>query len=417
MTTKTRAAWILSGVAAAGALLAQVVGTTLPNTGKPTLPPPFATPSSRNSPKVVAQPSGAELHLPPGFKVSVWSEGYQKPRYMLLGNHGEVLLTDSAEGNLVAESTAGLKKTGGSVYVFPGADPAKRKQIITGLDRPYGLALWHEYLYVSQPNQIDRYKYNPADFSVGPAEKVVTLENMDKGGHWTRSLLFNKAGTKMYVGVGSASNVDAGEDPRRAAINEYNPDGTGHQFFATGTRNPTSMHWYPGTQTLWAAVQERDLLGDDLVPDYFTRVQPGAFYGWPFAYTGPNEDPRRKGEHPELVRKAIAGDFQLGAHVAVLDFCFYTGSLFPAKYRNGAFLAFHGSWNRSKRVGQEVVFVPFQNGKPSGPAEHFLTGWMLSPEQTEVWGRPVGVMQMADGSLLVSDDGANKIWHVTYAGR
>ncbi|MSO23585.1 MAG: sorbosone dehydrogenase family protein, partial [Acidobacteria bacterium] len=200
----------------------------------------------------------------------------------------------------------------------------------------------------------------------------------------------------------------------RAAIHRYNPDGSGQEFVATGVRNVIGLRWYPGTKALWAAVQERDGLGDDLVPDYFTAIKPGAFYGWPYAYTGPNEDPRRKGEKPDLVKKTIAPDVQLGAHVAVLDALFYTGKQFPKEYRGGAFLAFHGSWNRSLRVGYSVAFIPFSGGKPKSGPKEFLTGFMLAPEKREVWGRPVGLLQLPDGSLLVSDDGGNKIWRISY---
>jgi glucose/arabinose dehydrogenase len=220
----------------------------------------------------------------------------------------------------------------------------------------------------------------------------------------------------MYIGVGSESNVSPGENPMRAAINRFNPDGSGHEIFASGTRNPIGLHWYPGTNTLWAAVQERDGLGDDLVPDYFTAIHQGGFYGWPYSYIGPNEDPRNKGQREDLVKKTIVPDVPLGAHVAVLDYTFYQGKQFPAKYRGGAFLAFHGSWNRSQRVGYSVAFVPFKNGKPESGPEPFLTGWMLDPGKREVWGRPVAVFEMPDGSLLVSDDGGNKIWRITYKG-
>ena len=234
-------------------------------------------------------------------------------------------------------------------------------------------------------------------------------------GHWTRSLEIDADAGKLYVGVGSRSNVDAGEPKERAAINRYNPDGSGYEALATGTRNPTAIHFYPGTKNLWASVQERDALGDDLVPDYFTQVQAGGFYGWPFSYFGPNEDPRRKGEAPELVKKTITPDVSLGAHTAVIDWAFYTGNSFPEKYRGGAFLALHGSWNRSKRVGYSVGFVPFKDGKPLvKDVEPFLTGWMIAPEKKEVWGRPTGILVMKDGSLLVSDDGGKKIWRVTF---
>ena len=365
------------------------------------LPPPFATPSVDNGPHVVDKPESAELKLPAGFHVDIYAEGFERPRFMLLGSKGELLLSDSADR--------------GTVYVFEDANkPDQRKKLIEGLDRPYGLALWKDYLYVGEQTSIKRYKYDAASGTVGRGEEVISLAGLG-GGHWTRSLLFDSKGEKLYVGVGSRSNVSAGEDPRRAAINRYNPDGSGHETFASGTRNPIGLHWYPGTQTLWAAVQERDLLGDDLVPDYFTHIQQGGFYGWPDAYIGPHEDPRRKGEKPDLVAKTIEPDVVLPAHVAILDYLFYTGKQFPAEYRGGAFMAWHGSWNRSKRVGQEIAFLPFKNGKPAvDQPRHFLTGWMLAPDKREVWGRPVALLQMADGSVLVSDDGGNKIWRISY---
>jgi glucose/arabinose dehydrogenase len=367
------------------------------------LPPPFATPSVDNGPHVVDKPDGAELNLPAGFHVDIYAEGFERPRFMLLGSKGELLLSDSADR--------------GTVYVFADVSkPDQRKKLIEGLDRPYGLALWKDYLYVGEQTSIKRYKYDAASGTVGQGEEVVSLAGLG-GGHWTRSLLFDSKGEKLYVGVGSRSNVSAGEDPRRAAINRYNPDGSGHETFASGTRNPIGLHWYPGTQTLWVAVQERDLLGDDLVPDYFTHIQQGGFYGWPYAYIGPHEDPRRKGEKPELVAKTIVPDVVLPAHVAILDYLFYTGKQFPAEYHGGAFIAWHGSWNRSKRVGQEIAFLPFKDGKPTADQpRHFLTGWMLAPDKREVWGRPVALLQMADGSVLVSDDGGNKIWRISYKG-
>lgn len=371
------------------------------------LPPPFATPSVNNGPHVIPRPEGAQLHVPAGFSVEEYADGFNRPRYMLQGPSGELLISDAAE------------KPDGVVYVMAleksdGYKAHDRKKLITGLDRPYGLAFWHEYLYVGEPESIKRYKYDAKAMTAGPGEEVISLKGFGHG-HWTRSLLFDRAGRKLYVGVGSASNVSTGEDPTRAAINEYNPDGTGHQTYASGTRNPIGLHWYPGTDTLWAAVQERDALGDDLVPDYFTHIQQGGFYGWPYAYTGPHEDPRNKDKAPDLVKKTIVPDLPLQpAHLAVLDFEFYTGKQFPAEYRDGAFLALHGSWNRAKRVGYEVAFVPFHAGKPSGPWRDFLTGWMVSPDSRDVWGRPVGLFVLPDGSLLVSDDGGRKIWRVSY---
>ena len=364
------------------------------------LPPPFATPSVNNGPRVIPQPAGARLNVPPGFQAEVYAEGFARPRFMLEGPGGEILLADSAA------------RGEGCVYVLRSGE---RKKLIAGLDRPYGLAFWKDYLYVGEPQSVKRYRYDAKDLTAGPGEEVISLAGFGNG-HWTRSLLFDRAGSKLYVGVGSASNVSPGEDPRRAAINRYNPDGSGHEIFASGTRNPIGMRWYPGTSTLWAAVQERDALGDDLVPDYFTHIRQGGFYGWPYAYTGPHEDPRNKGLRPDLVQKTIVPDVPLPSHVAVLDFVFYTGKQFPEEYRGGAFLAFHGSWNRSLRVGQSVAFIPFRDGKPSGPMREFATGWMLAPDRREVWGRPVGLLVLPDGSLLVSEDGNNRIWRISHKG-
>ena len=362
------------------------------------LPAPYATPSVRNNPRVVTRPDGAQLKLPAGFTIEEYLTDFQVPRYMLLGPGKELLVSDSARSGQ------------GCVWAFQGK---QRKKLIENLDRPYGLALWKDYLYVGETTSIKRYKYDAKAVTAGKGEEVVALPEFGSG-HWTRSILFDHKGEKMYIGIGSRSNVDAGEDPNRAAINRYNPDGSGHEIFASGTRNPIGLHWYPNTDVLWAAVQERDELGDDLVPDYFTHIQQGAFYGWPFAYAGPNEDPRRKGEKPDLVAKTVRGDVLLPAHVAVLDFLFYTGTQFPREYQGGAFLAFHGSWNRANRIGYSVAFVPFANGKPTGPPRDFLTGWMISPESKDVWGRPVAVFEMPDGSLLVSDDGGKKIWRISY---
>jgi len=368
------------------------------------LPAPYATPTVTNPPKVVGRPSDAQLKVPQGFVIEEYATDFNTPRFMYTAPGGQILVSDSSAG---------------TVYVLVDKNKSykdpERKAILTGLDRPYGLAIWKDYLYVGEPTSVKRYKYDAKNLTAGPGEQIASLKDF-KQGHWTRSLLFDSKGEKLYVGVGSGSNVNTGEDPMRAAINRFNPDGSGHEIFASGTRNPIGLHWYPGTDTLWAAVQERDALGDDLVPDFFTHIQQGAFYGWPYAYSGPHEEPRHKGERPDLVAKTTAGDILLQSHVAVLDFLFYTGKQFPAEYQGGAFLAFHGSWNRSKRVGYEVGFIPFKDGKPSGAVQEFLTGWMISPESREVWGRPVAIMQLPDGSILVSDDGGKKIWRISYRG-
>lgn len=372
---------------------------------QPQLPAPYHTPSASNAPKVIERPDGARLQVPAGFNVEEFASGFERPRYMIYGRAGEILLSDSPKG--------------GSVYALADRnkdykiDDSEKTKLITGLDRPFGLALWKDYLYIAEATAVKRYKYDSKALKLGEGELIVDLKDCATG-HWTRTILFDRKGEKFYLGVGSQSNVSTGEAEHRAAITRYNPDGSGREFIATGTRNPIGLDFYPGTDTLWAAIQERDGLGDDLVPDYFTAIKQGGYYGWPYAYIGPNEEPRNKGQRPDLVAKTIVPDVVLPAHVAVLDSRFYTGSQFPARYKNGAFLALHGSWNRAQRIGYSVIFVPFSGGKPSGKPEDFLTGFMIDPSQKEVWGRPVGLLQLTDGSLLVSDDGGNKLWRITY---
>ncbi len=367
---------------------------------KVNLPAPFATPSANNRPQVVARPDGANLQVPSGFKIEEFASGFRTPRIMIYAPGGQILLTESTAGGTVTV----LTDASGKVSATP-------KKLIEGLERPYGMAFYKDWLYVAEPTSLKRYKFNAAEVSVGPGEEVVPMKDYGKG-HWTRSIAFKN--DKLYLGIGSASNVSPGEPEQRAAILECAPDGKGCQIFASGTRNPTQIAFNPVSGELWASIQERDALGDDLVPDYFTHIQKGGFYGWPYAYFGPNEDPRNAGQKPELVKKTIVPDISLGAHVAVIDWKFYGGNQFPAKYKGGAFLALHGSWNRSKRVGQTVVFIPFKGGIPSGSAETFLSGWMTDPDKREVWGRPTGIMEMKDGSLLVSDDGGNKVWRISY---
>ena len=359
------------------------------------LPAPYHTPSATNPPTLVAKPDGRTLKVPAGFAVEEFASGFQKPRYMLQLPTGAVLVTES------------MPK--GSVIALVKGQP--KKEILTGLSRPFGMALWKDYLYVTEDESIKRYKFDANTLKAGPGEEVISLKGYTKA-HWTRSIQFDKTGQKLYLSVGSGSDVDAGDPSDRAAINIYNPDGSGHEVMAGGLRNPVSIRFNPQSGALWATVQERNGLGDDLVNDFFTEVKPGAFYGWPYAYLGPNEEPRRKGEAPELVKKTIAPDVLLAPHASVMDFVFYTGKKFPAKYHNGAFLAYRGSSNRSLRVGYSLMFVPFKNGRPASPPEEFMTGWMMGSDQKEVWGRPVGVLAMQDGSLLVSEDGNNTIWRI-----
>jgi glucose/arabinose dehydrogenase len=367
------------------------------------LPPPFHTPAVRNGPQLVPRPEGATLKVPDGFVVEEYMSGLAQPRFMLGAPGGAILLAES-----------GGRGARGAVTVLKGGTGTK---IVENLTRPYGLALHDKWLYVAEPTSVKRYSFDANALKVtGEGQEVIPLTSFGRG-HWTRTLLFDRAGKKLYVTVGSESNMSLGEDPMRAALHRYNPDGTGHETVATGLRNTIGLRWYPNTDDLWAAVQERDGLGDDLVPDYLVKIREGGFYGWPIAYIGPHREPR----HEKVDEQAVAGtlypDVLLGAHVAVLDILFYTGNQFPAKYRGGLFLAFHGSWNRSKRTGYKIAFIPFKDRRPTSGPEDFLTGWMLDPDKTEVWGRPVGLFQMADGSLLVTDDGAGKIWRVSYKGK
>ncbi len=359
------------------------------------LPPPFATPSVANPPYVIQRPAGAELKLPPGFKVAEWATGLPGPRAMLLGPGGEVLVSATRAGAVMAIRDGGTKT------------------LIDDLDDPYGLAFYDRWLYVAETTSVKRYPYDSKGMTVGPGEEVISLEGTD-GGHITRTLLFDARHEYLYVSVGSGSNVDAGEPAIRAAINRYHPGGRGHEIYASGIRNAMGLGWNPVTGELWATSHERDGLGDDLPPDFLTRVRQGGFYGWPYAYIGPHEDPRRRGEAPERVAKTLYPSVLLGGHAGAMGLLFYTGAQFPVKYRNGCFVALHGSWNRARRAGYRVVFVPFKDGKPIAGPEDFLTGWMLGEERQEVWGRPVGLLQLPDGSMLVSDDGAGKIWRVSY---
>jgi glucose/arabinose dehydrogenase len=270
------------------------------------------------------------------------------------------------------------------------------------------------WFYVGNTNGVVRYPYRAGQTRIeAQGEKILDLPT---GGHYTRNLIADRAGRKIYIAVGSASNVDEEngweKDQRRAGILEINPDGSAMRIFATGLRNAVGMDWEPRTNVLWTVVNERDLLGDDLVPDYLTSVQDGAFYGWPYSYFGQNEDPRKKGQRPDLVARAIKPDYALGSHTAALGLAFYRGKTFPPRYHGGAFIGMHGSWNRSKMVGYKVAFVRFENGKPAGPLEDFLTGFIADESKFEAYGRPVGVTELPDGSLLVADDSGGKVWRV-----
>ncbi len=359
------------------------------------LPPPWHTPSAVNPPHVIDRPAGAEFVVPEGFVVEEYLDGFMTPRYMINSEQGEILLSDMEAG---------------IIYVIRDR---QRQVLIKDLALPYGLALYKQWLYVADARAVWRYPYDAKTATVGKAENIFPLDEYASG-HITRTILFDYAADKLYLSVGSRSNVDTGEPAIRAAISRMNPDGSGFELFASGIRNGVGMAWHPLSRRLWVTSHERDGLGDDLVPDYLTEVREGGFYGWPYAYIGPHEDPRHAGVAPDRVNKTLYPSVLLGSHVGALDLLFYTGQQFPEKYRNGAFIALHGSWNRALRVGYKVVFVPFDGGRATAGPEDFLSGWRLAPDKKEVWGRPVGLLQMTDGSLLVSDDGAGKLWRVSY---
>ena len=364
---------------------------------------PAPSTGTANPPQVVDRPAGATLNLPPGFKIDQFAdEGQFKTlRYIIEGSDGEVFAADVTANTIVSLNDSNGDGKADERHVFA-----------EGLNRPWGMAIANGYFYVGNTDSVVRWKYTAGQKHVeGAPEKIASVPS--GGGHWTRALMFNRDATKLYVSVGSSSNVDVEASPR-ASILEMNPDGTGLRVFASGIRNPAGLALRPGSSELWTAVNERDMLGDDLVSDYVTHVQDGGFYGWPYGYLGQHEDPRHKGERPDLVAKAIVPDVLLQSHSAPLGMVFYTGSVFPADYQGDAFVALHGSWNRKLRTGYKVIRVSFKDGKPTGEYQDFVTGWSLGEAQPQVWGRPVALAVHRDGSLLISDDAHNLIWRITY---
>jgi glucose/arabinose dehydrogenase len=367
---------------------------------KPQLPAPFATKSAGNPPEETMPPKGFLPTVPAGFQISLFASDFKEPRWLAAAPNGDIFLADTH---------------GGAIYIL--RDPQQtggaheRVTFLTGLDEPFGIVVHDDYIYVGDTNAVLRYKFDPKTSKrLGEAEKLMDLP---RGGHSTRALVFSADGKHLFVSVGSKSNVDIEKDSRRAAITICDPDGRNARLYATGLRNPVGLALEPTTGQLWTSVNERDGLGDDLPPDYFTSVKDGGFYGWPYSYIGDNVDPRVNPQKPELVAKAIIPDVLLGSHRAPLQFAFYTGKQFPASYQGGAFIAEHGSWNRSTRAGYQVVFVPVKDGQPSGDPQPFLTGLVPDPTKGNVNGRPVGVAVAPDGSLLVSDDGARVVYRIS----
>ena len=371
------------------------------------LPKPYETKSAFRASKLVPQPADAKLFVPRGFKVNLFAEGgFVEPRWMTLAPNGDVFVADSRANSVIVLRDKNKDGVAEERFVFSDK-----------LSQPFGMAFHKGWFYVANTDSIVRFRYRSGQTRAeGDPERLVELTQGGYRQHWTRNILFSPDGTKMFVSIGSATNVSVEADPRRAAISVYDPDGKNHRIYASGLRNPIGLAWNSKTGELWTAVNERDGLGDDLVPDYVTSVREGGFYGWPYSYIGQNEDPRRKGENPELVKKAIVPDVLLTSHSAALGILFYDGKMFPKEYQGDAFVALHGSWNRQKLTGYKIVRVRFKDGKLVGNRyEDFISGWLPDENSNEVWGRPVGLIVAPDGSLLITDDEARKIWRISYA--
>ncbi len=369
---------------------------------KPKLPAPFASKSAGNGPEKRTPPAGFLPTVPLGFRVNVFATNFKRPRWLTVAPNGDIFLADMGAGEIIVMRDPG--HTGGAQV---------REVFVSGQRRPFGIAFHENYVYVGNTNEVVRFAYDPKTSKrLGEAEHLLDLPT---GGHDTRSLAFSADGKHLFIGVGSESNIDTGEDPRRAAVTVCDPDGKNARRFATGLRNPVGLGLEPATGEIWTTVNERDELGDDLPPDYFTSIKDGGFYGWPYSYIGDNVDPRVKPQKPDLVARAIIPEVLLGAHVAPLQFAFYTAKQFPESYWGGAFVAEHGSWNRAMRAGYQIAFVAFKNGKPSADPVPFMTGLVPDPAGPDVLGRPVGVAVAPDGSLLVSDDGAGVIYRISAA--
>lgn len=400
-----------------------------------TLPPPFATASARNGPKLIARPVNAAFALPPGFHIEPFAANLQGPRRMLVAANGDILVSETVGGRISVLHPApdGARAAAADVY-------------LKGLEQPFGLAFYPnadhpQWLYVAETNRVTRYAYRVGDVKPHGEAQTVVAQLPSGAGHSTRDIAFSPDGKQLFVSVGSASNV--AESMSKKTPDEINAWDNEHglgaawdretdraavlvfdaaapaaaKIYATGLRNCVGLTVQPDSGALWCTTNERDALGDDLVPDYSTRVRSGGYYGWPWYYLGSNEDPRLKGARPDLRGKALLPDVLYQAHSASLTMTFYTASAgksaFPASFAGDALVAFHGSWNRSLRTGYKLVRVHMKSGQPVGDYEDFLTGFIA--DNGNVWGRPVATVELEDGSLLLSDDGANVIYRISYS--
>lgn len=394
------------------------------------LPRPYATKSASNGAGIVDMPAGAKPRLPSGFSAELIASGIDNPRVVRVAPNGDLFVADS-EANQIR------------VYRLTkdSAKPAENGIFAGGLNQPYGIAFYPlgndpQWVYVANSDSIVRFAYRNGDLKASGDPQTI-VDNIPANHHWSRDIAFSPDGKTLYLSVGSGSNVaeDMGKRPKggldawvkskplgaswgseagRAEVRAFDPDGKNGRVVATGLRNCSGMTVQPATGAPWCVVNERDALGDNVPAEYATSVREGAFYGWPWYYIGNNEDPRHKGERPDLAGKADIPDVLMQAHSAPLNIAFYDGKSFPPEYRGDAFVALHGSWNRGNRTGYKIVRLLFKDGKPTGEYEDFMTGFVAS--NGEVWGRPVGVAVAGDGSLIVSEDGNGTIWRVTYSG-
>ncbi|MBC1241084.1 MULTISPECIES: sorbosone dehydrogenase family protein [Nostoc] len=378
------------------------------------LPAPFATESASKRPEVVAIPQDPVLRVPPGFTVNVFAEDLDAPRWLALTPSGDVLVTETGQNRIRllrdsnGDGVADVRET------FASGE--------NGLNRPFGMAFAGDSFFLGNTDAVLRFPYTQGENKItGNGQKIADLPAQGYNNHWTRNVVVSPDGNQLYVSIGSGTNVD--EEPLpRASVQVMNLDGSQQQTFAFGLRNPVGLDFHPVTKELYTTVNERDGIGDDLVPDYLTRIRKGEFYGWPYTYLTPNNlDPRQKtndqSKRPDLAARTKTPDVLFQAHSAALGLQFYDGKTFPQKYRNGAFVAFRGSWNRDRGTGYKVVFVPFDaKGQSQGYYEDFLTGFLLNPSVPSTWGRPVSLLVLPDGSLLVTEEANNRIYRIQYTG-